>query len=57
MVEKAEALADLEAELADELAVIADEWGAKAVAVEPLEVSMEKSDVRVTQLMVVWIPV
>lgn len=55
--EKAEALADLEADLADELAVMADERDAKAAAVEVVEVPLEKSDIRVTQLALVWIPV
>lgn len=55
--EKVEALADLEAELADELAVIADDWDAKATAIETLEVPLEKSDVKVSHLALVWIPV
>ncbi|MGK2949767.1 MAG: helicase HerA domain-containing protein [Acidimicrobiales bacterium] len=55
--EKVEALADLEAELADELAVIGDEWDARAVAIEPLEVPLEKSDISVSQLALVWVPV
>ncbi|MGV3758216.1 MAG: hypothetical protein ACO1PW_01575, partial [Actinomycetota bacterium] len=55
--EKAQALVDLEADMADELAAIADEWDAKALAVEPVEVPLEKSDIRVTDLSLVWIPV
>ena len=55
--EKVEAVADLEAELADELAVIADEWDAKAAAIEPLEVPLEKTDVKVRPLTLVWVPV
>ncbi len=55
--EKVEAVADLEAELADELAVIADEWDAKAAAIEPLEVPLEKTDVTVRPLTLVWVPV
>ena len=55
--EKAQALADLEADLADELAAIADEWDAKAVAVQRLEIPLERTDVRVTDLALVWIPV
>ena len=42
--------------MADELAAIADEWDAKALAVEPVEVPLEKSDIRVTDLALVWIP-
>ena len=57
MGEKAQALADLEADLADELAAIADEWDAKAVAVQRLEVPLERSDIRVADLALVWLPV
>ncbi len=55
--EKADALAALEAELADSIAAIADEWDAKAVAIEPLEIPLEKSDITVSDLSLVWIPV
>jgi len=55
--EKTSALADLEADMADELAAIADEWDAKALAVEAVAVPLEKSDIRVTDLALVWIPV
>jgi hypothetical protein len=55
--DKAQALIDLEADLADELASIADEWDAKAVAIEPFEVPLEQSDIRVADLALVWIPV
>jgi hypothetical protein len=55
--EKQEALADLEADMADELAGIADEWDAKAAAVEPLEIPLESSDIRISELALVWVPV
>ena len=55
--EKAQALADLEGDLADELAAIAEGWDAKAAAVETLEIPFEASDIRVTDLSAVWIPV
>jgi hypothetical protein len=55
--EKAEALVALEAEMADELAAVADEWDAKAASIEPVEVPLEKSDIRITDLSLVWIPV
>ncbi len=57
VAEKSDALLDLEADMADELAGMADEWNAKAAAVEPLEVGLERSDIRVTALALVWIPV
>jgi len=55
--EKSDALLDLEAEMAEELAGIADEWDAKAVAIETIDIPLERSDVRVTQLSLVWMPV
>ena len=55
--EKQLALADLEADMAVELAAIADEWDDKAAAIETIEVGLEKSDVRVIDIALVWIPV
>ncbi len=55
--EKRQALADLEADMADELGAIADEWDAKAAAVTTMEVPLEKSDIRVVELALVWVPV
>ncbi len=55
--EKAQALADLEADMAGELAAIGAEWDAKATAIEALDVPLEKSDIRVSSLALVWIPV
>jgi hypothetical protein len=57
VAEKAEALADLEADLAEELVAIAAEWDAKAAGIESVEVPLERSDVRVTGLSLVWVPV
>jgi hypothetical protein len=50
-------LAELEAELTDALAEVAAEWDERADDVTETEVSLEKADVRVTELVVVWIPV
>jgi Helicase HerA, central domain len=50
------ALADLEADLARELTAIDDEWRAKAAEVENVDVPLEKSDIRVTALSLVWVP-
>ena len=55
--EKAQALADLEAEMATELAAIGAAWDTKALAIETLDVPLEKSDIRVSSLALVWIPV
>ncbi|MET0728261.1 MAG: DUF87 domain-containing protein [Acidimicrobiales bacterium] len=57
VAEKAQALADLEADMADELAAIADEWNAKVTANEHREVPLERSDIRVTEICLVWVPV
>jgi len=46
----------LEAELADEIDALADEWDAKADAVEPIEVGLERDDIQVTELKLVWVP-
>ncbi|QYG93052.1 ATP-binding protein [Iamia sp. SCSIO 61187] len=55
--EKAEALADLEAEVADALAAITEEWDAKEAATTALEVPLERTDITVVDLALVWIPV
>ena len=57
LAEKADALDALEAELADSIAAIADDWDAKAAAVETVEIPLEKSDITVSDLSLVWIPV
>jgi hypothetical protein len=55
--ERSRAIDDLQAELDDALAAIADEWDAKAAAIEPYEVGLERTDVRVSDLAVVWVGV
>jgi hypothetical protein len=55
--DKRDALAALEADLADELAALDATAREEAAAIEPVEVPLEKSDIRVTQLALVWIPV
>jgi hypothetical protein len=52
-----DALATLEHDLAAELAEIDARADAKAAAVETVEVGLEKSDIRVTALALVWVPV
>jgi hypothetical protein len=49
--------ADLEAELQEEMLRIDAEWAAVAERVETLQVPLEKNDVRVTDLALVWVPV
>jgi hypothetical protein len=56
-VERLEAqLQDLEAELAEELTQIGDTWTKTAAAVTTTSITLEKSDVKVTQLALAWIP-
>jgi hypothetical protein len=49
-------MADLEAELLGELEEINDRWEAAAAEIEDLEVGLEKDDIDVGQVTLVWIP-
>lgn len=49
-------LVDLEAELVDELAGIEARWADVAERVEPVEVGLEKTDIDVRQLALIWVP-
>ena len=57
MARKQAALADLEQDLATELAEIDATWTEKAAAVDTVEVSLKRSDIRVTALALAWLPV
>jgi hypothetical protein len=50
-------IADVEAELAQELTEIQSAWDAKAAAVQTVNVTLEKTDVSVAQLALAWLPV
>jgi DNA helicase HerA-like ATPase len=50
-------MADLEADLLDELEGINDEWELAAERIDELEVGLEKDDIDVDELTLVWIPV
>lgn len=50
-------LAGLEDELADEIVEITDEHAEMVDAVETLEIGLEKTDVRVADVKLVWVPV
>ena len=52
-----EQLADLEAELADEVAAVDARWAGAVDEIETLSISLERSDVAVTQLALAWLPV
>jgi hypothetical protein len=49
-------LEELDRDLLDELDEIAAVWGDKAQAVEPLEIGLERDDVVVKEVSLVWIP-
>ncbi|MGH8950903.1 MAG: ATP-binding protein [Acidimicrobiia bacterium] len=53
--DKAE-MAELEADLQDEVADLDDEYAAQAETVEEVEIPLEKTDIRVVELKLVWIP-
>ncbi|MDH3301464.1 MAG: DUF853 family protein [Acidimicrobiia bacterium] len=57
VAEKIEDLDELEAELADAVLDIESEWLTKSQTIEPFEVPLEKTDISVDDLMLVWIPV
>ena len=47
----------METELRHELEQINDRWEAKGDAIEPVEVGLEKNDIDVVELLLLWIPV
>ncbi len=56
LVEKIDELEDLELELAETVEDIVDDWDARAAEITEFEVSLEKSDISVDSLKLVWIP-
>ncbi len=54
--DKAELL-DLEADLQDEVADLDDEFVAKADSIEEVEIPLEKTDVKVAEMKLVWVPI
>jgi DNA helicase HerA-like ATPase len=55
--EEAEDLEEIEADMTDALSEIISEWRDKAADIETLEIGLEKTDVSVDELTLVWIPV
>lgn len=51
------AVLDIEAELQDEVAELDRVWTEKAAAIQALDIPLEKADVRVVDLRLVWVPV
>ncbi len=56
VAEKVDDLEELETELADAVLDIESEWVLKSQNIEPFEVPLEKTDIRVEDLMLIWIP-
>ncbi|MFQ5555845.1 MAG: ATP-binding protein, partial [Acidimicrobiia bacterium] len=50
-------IADLESELTEELTEINDTWEARGMEIETVEIGLEKDDIDVSDLAVVWLPV
>jgi predicted nucleic acid-binding Zn-ribbon protein len=49
-------LADLEQEIADEIAEIDERWRAVAAEIDTLSIRLEATDVRVVETRLVWVP-
>ncbi|MEL7207875.1 MAG: hypothetical protein AAGK32_06520, partial [Actinomycetota bacterium] len=54
--DKVDELEELEAELADQLLDIDERWDAAAAAIETMEVGLEKTDITVDQVALIWVP-
>ncbi len=57
VAEKTAELEDLEADLADEILEITGKWDDAALDIEELSVDLEKTDITVDEVALVWIPV
>jgi DNA helicase HerA-like ATPase len=57
VTDEVEDLDELEEDLAEDLAGIADEWEEKASAIEAMEIGLEKTDVSLSDIRLVWIPI
>jgi len=56
LTEKQQALVELEDELADEISSITERYAAMADEIDTIEVGLEKADIQVADLKLVWIP-
>ena len=54
---KQQTLTDVEAELENELVAIVDAWSTKAENIDSVQVALEKTDIKVDDLVLCWIPV
>ena len=56
VADKRQAVEELEVELFDETAAIDARWDDKATAIEPFDVPLEKADIDVSDVVLLWIP-
>ncbi len=56
LTEEIEDLEELEEDLAEDLFELADHWEDVTEAITPLEVTLEKTDIDVDEITLVWIP-
>lgn len=54
--DKAQTIEELEDELADEISEITARWDEAAAAIEEVDIGLEKTDIRVEELTLVWVP-
>lgn len=54
--DKAQTIEELEDELADEINEITAKWDEAAAAIEEVDIGLEKTDIRVEELTLVWVP-
>ncbi len=57
LADEQQELVELEGELAVKISEISDQSGAKASQIETVEIPLEKTDIRVVELKLVWVPV
>jgi len=55
--DKYAALTELEAELVEELEEINDRWEERGRSITPVEIGLEKSDIQVLELSLLWLPI
>ena len=48
---------DLKTDLSDDIIGITGAWDEKAIAIDSVPVSLERTDVQVSQLVLAWVPV
>lgn len=56
VTDEIEDLHELEADLVEEVAGIREEWAQRAAEVETLEIGLEKSDISLERMTLVWVP-